>query len=244
VVAESDSSADGPLVALLGGIAALTAEALAWTFQQNGVRVMGPYASVHELQLAWPAGGAQIDAVVIDAHGPASGTAAAEIRRAHPAVKILLLCEVASREIVRCVLAEGIEGVVLKSDSAREMIVALRHVLGGRSVMPAGWQLAAVAADEDDAALASLSAREHEILDLAGAGMSNREIGARLVISPNTVKFHLRTIYARLGVRNRLQAARVTGRLREDAVEDAPASGDPAPARGGPSAGKSPAEHE
>ena len=51
-----------------------------------------------------------------------------------------------------------------------------------------------------------LSEREREVIELAAAGRSNREIAEQLVISLNTVKFHLRTIYSRLGVHNRVQA--------------------------------------
>ena len=50
---------------------------------------------------------------------------------------------------------------------------------------------------------------EREVLDLVTAGMSNEEVAKHLVISSNTVKFHLRTIYSRLGVHNRVEATRV-----------------------------------
>ena len=56
--------------------------------------------------------------------------------------------------------------------------------------------------------LATLSAREREILALLASGMSNKQIASHLTISSNTVKFHLRTIYSKLGVRNRVQAMR------------------------------------
>ena len=69
--------------------------------------------------------------------------------------------------------------------------------------MPAGWQ---AASGERSSALTALSAREREVLQLAAAGMSNKEIAEHLVISLNTVKFHLRSIYSRLGVSNRVQA--------------------------------------
>jgi RNA polymerase sigma factor (sigma-70 family) len=75
--------------------------------------------------------------------------------------------------------------------------------------MPAGWQEASL---QRNALLDALTAREREVLDLAALGMSNREIAERLVISANTVKFHLRTIYATLNVHNRVQATQVLSR--------------------------------
>ena len=52
------------------------------------------------------------------------------------------------------------------------------------------------------------------MLRLVAEGYSYEEIGTRLFISANTVKFHLRSIYLRLGVRNRVAAARMLAERR------------------------------
>ena len=52
-----------------------------------------------------------------------------------------------------------------------------------------------------------LSAREQEVLKLIAAGLTNREIASALVISPETVKKHTGSIYGKLGVRGRTEAA-------------------------------------
>lgn len=52
----------------------------------------------------------------------------------------------------------------------------------------------------------ALSQREHEILWLVCNGASNREISERLFLSENTVKFHLKNLYAKLDVKSRAQA--------------------------------------
>ena len=52
-----------------------------------------------------------------------------------------------------------------------------------------------------------LTKREREVLDLAGQGLSNQEIGETLGIKPVTVQNHLNSIYAKLGVTSRIQAA-------------------------------------
>jgi NarL family two-component system response regulator LiaR len=54
-----------------------------------------------------------------------------------------------------------------------------------------------------------LTERESELLSLLSTGMTNRELGSHLYISENTVKTQLRHLYAKLGVRNRAQAASV-----------------------------------
>jgi DNA-binding CsgD family transcriptional regulator len=53
----------------------------------------------------------------------------------------------------------------------------------------------------------ALSSRQREVLRLLAEGRSNREIADALFISVNTVKFHLRSIFRELGLRNRVQAA-------------------------------------
>ena len=59
---------------------------------------------------------------------------------------------------------------------------------------------------EAPALLEPLSAREREVLLLVGRGLSNREIGRSLRIGPETVKWHLKNTFGKLGVSNRVQA--------------------------------------
>ncbi len=59
-----------------------------------------------------------------------------------------------------------------------------------------------------------LSGREKEMLQSLFNGISNREIAGRLFVSENTVKFHLKNIYSKLGVGNRLQAINAARALR------------------------------
>jgi LuxR family maltose regulon positive regulatory protein len=61
--------------------------------------------------------------------------------------------------------------------------------------------------------LQPLSDREQEILVFLAHGVSNREIATRLFVSENTVKFHLKNIYAKLAVGSRLQAINAARQL-------------------------------
>jgi DNA-binding CsgD family transcriptional regulator len=60
--------------------------------------------------------------------------------------------------------------------------------------------------------LSVLSKREREILEWVGAGHTNKKIARALFIEPCTVKNHLRKIYIKLGVTNRVKALSATGR--------------------------------
>jgi LuxR family transcriptional regulator, maltose regulon positive regulatory protein len=77
----------------------------------------------------------------------------------------------------------------------------LGHVLAA-----AGIELAQPPADDAHAASAALTSRERQILRYLAAGISNREMAERIFVSENTVKFHLKNIYSKLGVGTRVQA--------------------------------------
>ncbi len=57
--------------------------------------------------------------------------------------------------------------------------------------------------------LACLTARERELLERLAEGLSNEGLARRFGLSPNTVKFHLRNLYEKLGAANRAQAVAV-----------------------------------
>lgn len=197
----------------MGDAGAFATDALTWTLARSGNRVVGVYPNVRELGSVLGAGHPKLHAVIVDAEEGAGRLAAvADIRRVYPELKILVLCDAVSVAVIRCAINEHADGVVLKSESIEEVVLALRHVLAGRAVMPAGWQAVSL---EPDVPLAVLSAREREVLELVSVGMSNEEVAKRLVISSNTVKFHLHTIYSRLGVSSRVQAARLASLEQE-----------------------------
>ena len=106
----------------------------------------------------------------------------------------------------------GARGLVLKSDGPERLFTAIRSVAGGELAFSdeiAHRVLGAMVADTAAPAtsLARLSARERQIAHLVAQGMKNRDIGAELNISENTVKRHLQSIFSKTGARDRLELA-------------------------------------
>jgi DNA-binding NarL/FixJ family response regulator len=122
-------------------------------------------------------------------------------------LEIVLVADVLSPELVRFVLEQRLNGLILSDTPAADLAACLGRVASGHAVLPGDWQ--SVLATHGDDPLGSLSERQLEVLRLVAEGHSYEEIGSRLYISANTVKFHLRSIYMRLGVRNRMAAARM-----------------------------------
>jgi DNA-binding NarL/FixJ family response regulator len=205
---------NGTVVALVGG-RQLEREALAWLVTAGaGLSVIGTFATADELLDALPAEPRPIVLADVDVHGGVPLEAVADLRRSLPRAKLVLLADEADAAIARVARDQRVEGVVLKSDDAFDVLAALRHVVSGHSVFPGGWhELVAEPHADDVDGSTLLSPRQRQVLDLLAQGMSNEEIAGQLFLSLNTVKFHVRGIYGRLGVHNRVGAARRLGSL-------------------------------
>jgi len=131
-------------------------------------------------------------------------SAIGELCSAHAESRVGLLCSELREDVIRCAIEHSVNGVILKSYPTKQIRDAIVYIATGRTVMPAGWQrvLGGGACKP-----LGLSPRQRQILALVAQGRGNEEIAAELQLSPNTVKFHVRALYARLGVRNRVEAA-------------------------------------
>jgi DNA-binding NarL/FixJ family response regulator len=111
-------------------------------------------------------------------------------------------------------------GVLPAGASPADVAAALEAVARGLVVMPAAAARGRAARPpENDGQIgaSTLTTREHEVLVLASEGLSNREIASDLGISDHTVKFHLASIYAKLGASTRTEA--VQRGLRSGLIE-------------------------
>ena len=179
---------------------------------QPGLSVAGSFASVADLRDARAAfDDAESLIALIDVDGPERCLDTIERFCALELdCRLVLMCTELDEEIVACGTAHAVSGVLLKSYQLVDVRAALDHIITGHVVMPAGWHAAG--------ASESLSPRLRQVLDLLSQGLSNDEIATRLHLSPNTVKFYVRDLYQRLGVRNRIEASQCRWRLLDAAV--------------------------
>jgi response regulator len=159
------------------------------------------------------------DVVLMDIRMPGVNgiEATAEITRTLD-TKVLILTTFDLDEYAFGGLRAGASGFLLKDTRPAELIEAIRTVASGEAVvspritrrmleMFAGQLPSGTATSgQVDPRIASLTPRETEILCLVARGMSNAEIAAELVVSATTVKTHVGSVLAKLGVRDRVQA--------------------------------------
>jgi DNA-binding NarL/FixJ family response regulator len=124
------------------------------------------------------------------------------IRDMSPSTRVLLISG-AGRMSPAAARAAGASGFVSKDWDAREVARAVRMVGSGVTVFePTAEQPTPL-----------LTEREREVLGLIAAGSTNREIAARLYLSPHTVKEHTSAVYRKLQARNRAEAVQRAQRI-------------------------------
>jgi len=131
-----------------------------------------------------------------------------KIRSAAPAARILVLTTYpGDAQVIRAMRA-GAAGYLLKNSIRKELLDAIRSVHAGRRVMSPdiAHELAVHALDEP------LTEREVAVLRLVADGHANKEIASQLKLSPDTIKAHLKSIFAKRGVDDRTQAVTVAAR--------------------------------
>jgi len=133
------------------------------------------------------------------------------IRSTRPRARILVVSMHPEDQVAVRAIEAGADGYVMKTQSADELVGAIRKVHGGgKHVGPAlAERLAAeLAARRDGRARRDLSAREREILMLLGSGKSLKEIGARLTLSPKTVSTYRSRILTKLALKTNADLVR------------------------------------
>jgi two-component system NarL family response regulator len=145
------------------------------------------------------------DVVLMDLRLPGLGgvEATIAIKKEFPNCGIIVITTYDGDEDIHRAIQSGAKGYLLKDMSKEELVQAIRAVHRGEHHIPP--QVASRLATR--LSRPEITPREIEVLKLITRGKSNKEIGAALHITEDTVKGHLKSIYAKLGVNDRTQAA-------------------------------------
>jgi two-component system, NarL family, response regulator NreC len=137
-----------------------------------------------------------------------------QIKKSGSKTKILILSMRSDEFSILAALRNGAAGYVLKQDSGKELVSAIRKVLRGQRPFSPGLSGRALAARQEQAdprivdLYEELSGRERTVLQLVAEGWSNAEIAARLFISPRTVETHRANLMEKLHIHSQTELVR------------------------------------
>jgi DNA-binding NarL/FixJ family response regulator len=180
---------------------------------QPGLEVAGEAANGEEALRQ--AAALRPDVILMDLQMPVMDGAAATRRMKvqQPDAKVIILTTFDDDENVFEGLRAGAVGYLLKDTPSAKLVEAIRLAARGESFLEPSVaakvvsEFARLSPRPTDALAEPLSDREIEVLRLVARGASNKEIAAELVIAEGTVKNHLTSILAKLGVSDRTEAA-------------------------------------
>ncbi|MFJ3583007.1 response regulator [Streptomyces sp. NPDC090127] len=164
------------------------------------------------------------DIVAMDVRMPGMDgiTATRRLRELPSPPAVLILTTFGSDEYVGQALAAGAVGFLVKDTPPADLLGALRSVGAGHAAFGSTVTGRVIdlttrdgrtpAAPEGDPRVDALTGRQLDVLRLLGRGLSNAGIGAELGMTEGTVKAHVTQLLARLGVSNRVEAARIAFR--------------------------------
>ena len=155
------------------------------------------------------------DLAILDLQMPgADGTAGIErLLERFPDMPLMVISGNAGPAEVARLIRLGVRGFLPKNLPNAVVAAALQVVISGGTYVPADYARVVTAVVARSATAGGLTPREAEVLALVAAGRSNKEIGRALALQEITVKLHVRNIFRKLNVRNRVEAALAAARL-------------------------------
>jgi DNA-binding NarL/FixJ family response regulator len=180
----------------------------------EGISVAGEAANGH--QAVSLAAALAPDVILMDIRMPGMDglTAARLITAAQPAPKVVMLTTFDLDDYVYEALRSGASGFLLKDSPRADLVAAVRAAAAGDALLAPSVTRRLIeafarrppATTPSPSRLASVTAREKDVLLLLARGRSNAEIAAELFVSEATVKTHVASLLAKLGLRDRVQA--------------------------------------
>ena len=141
-----------------------------------------------------------------------------ELREDVPGARVIVLPSFLADDRLLPAIRAGAAGYLLKNVQPQELARAVRTAHAGEALIDPAVAARLVGALADGAPAQEradqLTAREREVLELIGRGLSNKRIALQLGVAEKTVKTHVSHVLAKLGVSDRTQAALYAARLR------------------------------
>jgi DNA-binding NarL/FixJ family response regulator len=138
-------------------------------------------------------------------------TTAATVRTVSPGTRVLLLTGLSDNRLAASAIEAGCSGFLTKDKAVRELVSAVRLADAGDAYLSPDV-LASVlrGLDRSHRGLGfDLSVREQEVLQLLAAGVSNKDIAARLNLSFHTIRNHVQNVIVKLGAHSKLEAVAI-----------------------------------
>jgi DNA-binding NarL/FixJ family response regulator len=177
---------------------------------QEGIEVVGEASDGEEA--IERAAEADPDVVLMDLVMPRLDGVEAmrRLRARQPRARVIVLTSFHDDERLLPAIQAGAAGYLLKNVEPRELARAVRAAHAGEALLDpsvAARLVGTIATGPDARPHDRLTPREHQVLELIGAGRSNKLIARELGISEKTVKAHVGQVLSKLGVSDRTQAA-------------------------------------
>ncbi|MDR6417051.1 response regulator transcription factor [Pseudarthrobacter sulfonivorans] len=179
--------------------------------ESEGFVVVGMSGSAAEAARRIPA--MRPDVAILDARLP-DGTGIEVCRDVHSVdetINCLILTSYDDEQALRGAVLAGASGYVLKEIGGSDLIGALRRAAKGESLFDADLKARIVQGlaepERVDPRIAGLTRQERRVLEFIGEGLTNRQIGERMLLAEKTVKNYVSSLLAKLGFERRTQAA-------------------------------------
>ena len=169
--------------------------------------LVGEVSSLPELRQTTADGGAPYDLILLDYHMPGmSSEALLQLVGEFTAIPLAVISGTSANADIRAAVHAGLRGFIPKTSSSEHFALALQILLAGGSSVPAEI-LQDRPSTNAKPWLAKMTEREQQVLRGVIQGRSNKEIARQMDVAEVTVKLHLRSVFRKMDVKSRAEAA-------------------------------------